>query len=72
MSSPTLDRENASLSAEAGVKEYWIVLGTERKVEAYRHPENGRYQEMRVLSFGDVLECASVPTVRNRVVNLFA
>ena len=72
MSSPTLDRENASLYAEAGVKEYWIVLGAERKVETYRRPENGRYQEVRVLTLGDVLECASVPTVRIRVADLFA
>ena len=36
--SPALDRENASLYAEAGVKEYWIVLGRERQVEVYRRP----------------------------------
>src|SRR5687768_15088951 len=35
VSSPLLDRENASLYAEAGVKEYWIVLGAQRKVEVY-------------------------------------
>src|SRR5437016_1542026 len=29
VSSPALDRENASLYAEAGVKEYWIVLANE-------------------------------------------
>jgi Uma2 family endonuclease len=37
--SPALDRENASLYAEAGVKEYWIILGKERKVEVYRRPK---------------------------------
>src|SRR2546426_3707655 len=35
-SSAALDRENTSLYAEAGVKEYWIVLGPERQVEVYR------------------------------------
>src|SRR6266536_2450406 len=35
VSRPALDRENASLYAEAGVKEYWIVLGVERQVEVY-------------------------------------
>src|SRR5689334_1804477 len=30
VSSAALDRENASLYAEAGVKEYWIVLGNEK------------------------------------------
>src|SRR5437660_5527366 len=38
LSSATLDRENASLYAEAGMKEYWIVLGQERRVEVYRRP----------------------------------
>jgi Uma2 family endonuclease len=33
VSSPVLDREAASLYAEAGVKEYWIVLGTTRQIE---------------------------------------
>src|SRR5436190_14154299 len=40
VSSLALDRENASLYAEAGVKEYWIVLATQRQIEVYRRPEN--------------------------------
>src|SRR5712671_3699715 len=44
IASPALDRETASLYAEANVKEYWIVLGLERTVEVYRRTENGRYQ----------------------------
>src|SRR5438093_12944779 len=55
VSSATLDRENASLYAEAGVKEYWIVLGSEKKVEVYRRPEGGRYRETRVLAGHDIL-----------------
>ncbi len=35
------DRSQASLYAEAGVEEYWIVLPVERRVEVYRRPENG-------------------------------
>lgn len=64
VSSPALDRENASLYAEAGVKEYWIVLGRARQVEVYRRPENGRYQETRVVGVNDTLECLSVPGAR--------
>src|SRR2546422_988976 len=45
VSSPALDIENASLYAEAGVKEYWIVLGSERRVEVYRQAEAGHYRE---------------------------
>jgi Uma2 family endonuclease len=72
VSSPVLDRENASLYAEAGIKEYWIVLGTERQVELYRGPEQGHYRQRQVYGFDDVLECVSVDGVRLRVSDLFA
>jgi len=71
VSSPALDRENASLYAEAGIKEYWIVLGAERRVEVYRRPEHGRYLERRVVGPDDLLECAAVPALRVRVSDLF-
>jgi len=71
VSSAALDRENASLYAEAGVKEYWIVLGLERQVEVYRGPENGRYQQKRLLGHDETLECTSLPMVRVRVSDLF-
>src|ERR1039457_2773699 len=64
VSSPALDRENASLYAEAGVKEYWIVLATEKRIEVYRRPENGRYQETLVFGVSETVECGSVPAVR--------
>lgn len=72
VSSATLDRENASLYAEAGVKEYWIVLGPERQVEVYRQPENGRYRECLQFGANDTLQWASVPAVCIRVSDLFA
>ena len=71
VSSPALDRESASLYAEAGVTEYWIVLGRERRVEVYRQPLNGNFQDMRVLGPDDMLECAAVPALRIRVSELF-
>src|SRR5437867_13305512 len=58
VSSPTLDRENASLYAEAGVREYWIVLGPERRVEVYRQTEKGACWERPSLGFADTLQCA--------------
>ena len=72
VSSPALDRENVSLYAEAGVKEYWIVLGRERAVEVYCRLENGRYQDTRCGRAGDILECAAVPGLRIAVADLFA
>ena len=72
VTSATLDRENASLYAEAGVPEYWIVLASERKVEVYRRPETGRYIEKDLLGFNDTLECRSVPGVQIRLADLFS
>ena len=67
VSSPALDRENAAVYAEARVAEYWIVLASERKVEVYLRPEQGRYQETRLAGPEEVLQSVSVPTVRVRV-----
>jgi Uma2 family endonuclease len=66
VSSPALDGENASLYAEADVKEYWIVLGRERQIEVYRQPENGRFGEKRIFAANDLIECSTLPTVRLR------
>jgi len=71
ISSPTLDRQNASLYAEAGVKEYWIVLGNERRVEVYRRPLNGRYEEVRTTGPEESIELIAVPGVRVRIADLF-
>ena len=60
VSSVALDRENASLYAEAGIAEYWIVLGESGEMEVYRRPENGIYQEKRVYRRGETVACASV------------
>ena len=72
VSSAALDRENASLYAEANVKEYWIVLGNEQQIEIYRRPANGLYQERAIKSRGDVIENCSVPGVRLAVAELFS
>lgn len=72
VSSPALDRENASLYAEAGVKEYWIVLGAERKIEVYQRPESGRYQKTDVFDADVLLECTAVPGVRIKGAEIFA
>lgn len=71
VSSPSLDRENATLYAEAGVKESWIVLAAERRVEVYGRPEQGRYQEGRACEAGDILQAAHVPPVAIVVSELF-
>jgi len=64
VSSPELDRANASLYAEAGINEYWIILAVERRVEIYRRPSKGVYDEISSLGPGDTIECKSIPGVR--------
>jgi Uma2 family endonuclease len=56
VSSAAPDRENASLYAEAGVTQYWIVLGETEQVEAYRRPVQGVYQERRTYGRGEMIE----------------
>ncbi|MCP5518964.1 MAG: Uma2 family endonuclease [Verrucomicrobiales bacterium] len=72
VSSAALDRENAALYAEAGVKEYWIVLGATREVEVYRQLEAGGYRETQIRSLDDLLACGSFPEVGFKVSDLFA
>lgn len=71
VSNPGLDRELAAVYAEAAVKEYWIILAAERKVEVYRKPMGGRYHDVRVVDANEFLECGSLPTVRIGLAELF-
>jgi len=71
VSSPALDRELACLYAEARVKEYWIVLGKERKIEVYLDPKDGQYQQKRIVCAHETLQCASVPALQIRIADFF-
>ena len=71
VSSEALDREMAALYAEAGVREYWIVLAARRQVEVYRRPEAGEYRERRLYAEDEELACAAVPAVRFALPELF-
>ena len=53
------------------MKEYWIVLAPEQRVEVYRRPERGRYQETRTFGPGDTIECVGLPAIRLEVSELF-
>lgn len=72
VSSPALDRENASLYAEGNVKEYWIVLAMEQRIEVYRRPEAGRYSQRSTIRPGETVQSASVPVIRVDISALFA
>ena len=65
------DRSLASLYAEAGVEEYWIVLPAVRRVEIYRQLENGVYRGVSTVGEDATLECASIPGIRVNLADLF-
>ena len=71
ISSVSLDREKASLYAEAGVEEYRIVLPVERRVEVHRRPQDGSYLDQVVVEDYTVLACGSLPAIRVRLNELF-
>ena len=72
VSSEALDRATAALYAEAGVKEYWIVLAMRQQVEVYRHPHEGEYLERRIYAGNEELVCRALPAVRMALPALFA
>ena len=71
VSSVALDRVNAALYAEAGVPEYWIVLGTEKAVEVYRQPQDGVYRQKRLYTLAETLVCESVPGLQAALADWF-
>jgi|SRR4051812_12539703 len=72
ISSAALDRANAGLYAEAGVKEYWIILGLTRQAEVYRRPEGGVFTETNVVEPNGTLASLSFPNIRIKLSELFA
>ena len=72
VSSAALDREYARLYAEAGVKEYWIVLAETQQIEIYRNPHAGVYREKVVVAIPDSIECSSIPNVSISLAAVFS
>lgn len=55
------DRSKLRAYATAGVKECWLVLGPEKKVEVYRQPKQGQFTEQSSHGPGGTLTCAALP-----------
>lgn len=71
ISSAALDREKASLYAEAGIKEYWILLVVDKAVEVYTALEAGKYTQHRVYRSAETLVSTTIPTLRVNLEALF-
>lgn len=71
VTSEALDRGMAAIYAEAGVREYWIVLAARKQVEVYRVPAGSDYRERRLYTADEELACAALPTIRIPLAELF-
>jgi Uma2 family endonuclease len=67
-----LDRAKASIYAEAGVKEYWIIRPESRQVEVYRQPSPAGYLERLTVAAPAVLRPIALPGVSVHLAELFA
>lgn len=72
VSSLGLDREKATLYAEANVTEYWLVVAGQEAVEVYTEPQDGIYLQQRITKQGETLVSAALPALRVEMDALFA
>jgi Uma2 family endonuclease len=61
ITSQDYDRSKLRAYAAAGVKECWLILGPEKKIEVYRQPKDGRYTEHTLHGPGGTLASSAVP-----------
>jgi Uma2 family endonuclease len=61
VSSHDYDRWKLRAYAAAGVKECWLILGPEKKIEVYRQPNNGQFTEHSIHGPEGTLTSSAVP-----------
>jgi Uma2 family endonuclease len=70
-SNERLDREMASIYAEADVSEYWILLVQKQAIEIYHTPVNGVYQSCNVYGHGEEITSTAIPGWKLKVSEIF-
>lgn len=66
------DRSKLRAYAKTGVKECWLVLGPEKKIEVYRQPSEHQFSESVTHGPGGSLTSTSVPGFAVTIDELFA
>jgi Uma2 family endonuclease len=61
ITSQDYDRSKLRAYATAGVKECWLILGPEKRIEVYRQPKEGRFTEHETHGPGGTLASAALP-----------
>jgi len=65
------DRSKLRAYAEAGVKEVWLILAPEKRIETHRRPTAGSYSERAVFGSGERVTCTAVPELVLEMDRLF-
>ena len=71
ISSVEIDRRKASIYAEAGVREYWIVLPETRQIEVHTNPMQARYAVRRIFTEEQTVASEVLPDFRVELAELF-
>lgn len=72
ITSAEYDRSKLPAYAAAGVKECWLVLGEQKKIEVHRQPTDGKYAECVILGPGGKIQSSAVPGFAVEIDALFA
>jgi Uma2 family endonuclease len=72
ISTEEVDREKASVYAEAGVAEYWLVLPAVGLVEVHTQPAGSAYAQKHIARRGDILASSALPELQVELEKLFA
>lgn len=62
--------EKRLLSARTGVRDYWVVDVTARRLDVYRDPNSGDYSSQQMLGAVDVLSPLAIPAATECVADL--
>ncbi len=71
ISSIAIDRRKAAIYAEAGVREYWIVLPETRQIEVHTKLTQSRYAAQRIFTEGQTAFSEVLPAFRVELSTLF-
>ena len=71
VSSVEIDRRKTAIYAEAGVREYWIVLPESRQIEVHTKLTQSRYAVQRVFTEGQTAFSEVLPAFRVELAGLF-
>ena len=71
ISSVEIDRRKASIYAEAGVREYWVVLPETRQIEVHANPVRLQYASERIFTDGQTAVSEVLPEFCVEVSTLF-